>query len=131
VNVLNETSEQLIWVIKDNQNNFANERSIGKLTKYKWLYIVFKTFSPEARGYITRKQAEVALSNLNKRNIVPEFDIPFHLEHLSLDKIIAEHKSFQGDNLVIHEKELPFNYCRITRMRMCPCSRNLVFTGTI
>ena len=126
-----EENEQLIWVIKDQDGNFANRSSIGKSSSKKWQYIAFKTFSQEARGYMTKEYAEKALDFLNEKKIVAGFDFSFHIEYLNLEKIIDKHMLFQGDNLVIHEKELLLNHCRTVKTRMCPCSQNLVSSGVI
>ena len=126
-----EENEQSIWVIKDQDGNFANRSSIGKSSNKKWQYIAFKTFSQEARGYTTKEHAEKALGILNEKKAIAGFDFSFHIECLNLEKIINEHMAFQGDNLVIHEKELLLNHCRTVKTRMCPCSQNLVSSGVI
>jgi len=126
-----EENEQSIWVIKDQNCNFANRSSIGKSSNKKWQYIAFKTFSQEARGYTTKEHAEKALDFLNEKKAIAGFDFSFHIECLNLEKIIDEHMAFQGDNLVRHEKELLLTHCRMVRTRMCPCSQNLVSSGVI
>lgn len=94
------------WVIKDDQNHFANRNSIGKLNKYTWLYIAFKTFSPECRGYESKEQAEKAILKLNRKVIATGFDTVFRIEHHNLNNIIKEHKAFKGENMVICEKTI-------------------------
>ena len=126
-----EENEQSIWVIKDQDGDFANKSSIGKLSSKKWQYIAFKTFSQEARGYTTKEYAEKALDILNEKKAIAGFDFSFHIECLNLEKIIDEHMLFQGDNLVIHEKELLLNHCRTVKTKMCPYSQNLVSSGVI
>jgi len=121
-----EENEQLIWVIKDQDGNFINKSSIGKLNNKKWQYIAFKTFSQEARGYTTKEHAEKALVFLNEKKVVAGLDFSFHIERLNLEKIIDEHTVFKGNNLVVDEKELSLTPCRMVRTRMCPCSQNLV-----
>jgi len=131
-NCKKEENEQLIWVIKDQDGNFVNKLSIGKSSSSKkWQYIAFKTFSQEARGYVTKEYAEKALGILNEKKAIAGFNFSFHIECLNLEKIINEHMAFQGDNLVIHEKELLLNHCRTVKTRMCPCSQNLVSSGVI
>jgi len=130
-NCKKEENEQSIWVIIDQNGDFANKSSIGKLSSKKWQYIAFKTFSQEARGYTTKEYAEKALDFLNEKKVIAEFDLSFHIECLNLEKIIDEHMAFQGNNLVIHEKELLLTPCRMVRTRMCPCSQNLVSSGVI
>lgn len=104
-----DTNEKSVWVIKDSEGNFAHRNSIGK-SKHGWIYIAFRTFSErECRGYITEKHAEVALIKLNKMKFMSEFDINFHIEYHSLNKIIIESKLFQGKNLVVCEKLLAIN----------------------
>ena len=105
--------------------------SIGKSSNKKWQYIAFKTFSQEARGYMTKEYAEKALDFLNEKKIVAGFDFSFHIEYLNLEKIIDKHMLFQGDNLVIHEKELLLNHCKTVKTKMCPCSQNFVSSGVI
>jgi len=130
-NCKKEENEQSIWVIKDQDGNFANRSSIVKSSNKKWQYIAFKTFSQEARGYTTKEYVEKALDFLNEKKLVARFDFHFHIERLNLEKIIDEHMLFQGDNLVVHEKELLLNHCRTVKTRMCPCSQNLVSSGVI
>jgi len=130
-NCKKEENEQSIWVIKDQDGNFANRSSIGKSSNKKWQYIAFETFSQEARGYVTKEHAEKVLVFLNKKKVDAEFDFTFHIECLNLEKIIDEHMLFQGDNLVVHEKELLSNHCRTVKTRMCPCSQNLISSGVI
>jgi len=126
-----EENEQLIWVIKDQDGNFANKSSIGKSSNKKWQYIAFKTFSQEARGYTTKEYVEKALDFLNEKKVIAGFDFSFHIERLNLDKIIDEHMVFKGNNLVICEKELSLNHCRMVRTRMCPCSQNIVSSSIV
>ena len=126
-----EENEQLIWVIKDHEGNFVGKSSINKLGNKDWQYIAFKTFSQEARGYTTKEYAEKALVFLDKKKVVYGFDFSFHIECLNLEKIIDEHMLFQGNNLVVHEKELLLNYRRTVKTRMCPCSQNFVSSGVI
>ena len=130
-NCKKEENEQLIWAIKDQNGNFSNRSSIARSSSKKWQYIAFKTFSQEARGYVTKEYAEKALGILNEKKAIAGFNFSFHIECLNLEKIINEHMAFQGDNLVIHEKELLLNHCRTVKTRMCPCSQNLVSSGVI
>ena len=125
-NCKKEENEQLIWVIKDQDGNFANKLSIGKSSNKKCQYIAFKTFSQEARGYTTKEYAEKALDFLNEKKVIAGFDFSFHIECLNIEKIINEHMIFKGNNLVVYEKELSLNHCRTVKTRMCPCSQNLV-----
>jgi len=126
-----EENEQLIWVIKDQDGNFANKSSIGKSSNKKWQYIAFKTFSQEARGYTTKEHAEKALDFLNEKKVIAGFDFSFHIERLNLDKIIDEHMVFKGNNLVIYEKELSLTPCRMIKTRMCPCSQDLISASIV
>jgi len=130
-NCKKEENEQSIWVIKDQDDNFINKSSIGKLNNKKWQYIAFKTFSQEARGYTTKEYAEKALDFLNEKKAIAEFDFSFHIECLNLEKIIDEYMAFQGDNLVRHEKEFSLTPCKMVKTRMYPCSQNLVSSGVI
>ena len=130
-NCKKEENEQLIWAIKDQNGNFSNRSSIARSSSKKWQYIAFKTFSQEARGYTTKEYAEKALDILNEKKAIAGFDFSFHIECLNLEKIINEHVLFQGDNLVVHEKELLSNHCRTVKTRMCPCSQNLISSGVI
>ena len=126
-----EENEQLIWVIKDQDGNFANRSSIVKSSNKKWQYIAFKTFSQEARGYTTKEYAEKALDFLNEKKVIAGFDFSFHIGRLNLEKIIDEHTVFKGNNLVVHEKEFLLTPCRMVRTRMCPCSQNLVSSSIV
>ena len=126
-----EENEQSIWVIKDQDGNFANRSSIGKSSNKKWQYIAFKTFSQEARGYTTKEHAEKALDFLNEKKIVAGFDFSFHIERLNLEKIIDEHMVFQGNNLVVYEKELSLTPCRMEKTCIFSCFQNLVSLNAI
>ena len=126
-----EENEQLIWVIKDQDGNFINKSSIGKLNNKKWQYIAFKTFSQEARGYTTKEHAEKALVFLNEKKVVAGLDFSFHIERLSLEKIIDEHIVFKGNNLVMHEKELSLTPCRMEKTCIFSCFQNLVSSSVI
>ena len=97
-----------IWIIKDQNGNIAHRNSIGKI-KHGWIYIAYKTFSEDCRGYITKEQAEKALLKLNKMRLIAGLDYDFHIELHNLNKIIQEHKLFRGENLVICEKMLLSN----------------------
>jgi len=130
-NCKKEENEQLIWVIKDQDDNFINKSSIGKLNNKKWQYIAFKTFSQEARGYKTKEYAKKALDFLNAKKVVAGFDFSFHIECLNLEKIIDEHMLFQGDNLVVHEKELLLTPCRMEKTCIFSCFQNLVSSSVI
>ena len=129
-NCKKEENEQSIWVIKDQDGNFAN-KSIGKSSSKKWQYIAFKTFSQEAKGYTTKEYAEKALYFLNEKKVVAGFDFSFHIECLNLEKIIDEHMLFQGDNLVVHEKELLLTPCRMEKTCIFSCFQNLVSSSVI
>jgi hypothetical protein len=96
------TEDQFIWVIKDNKGCFASRNSISKI-KHGWLYISFKTFSEECRWYISKESAEKALNKLRKMNLISELNINFQLEFHNLDKLIAEHNAYQGENMVVCE----------------------------
>lgn len=100
-----EVNVKNVWVIKDEQDQFTLKNSIGK-NVHSWLYIASKTFSEECWGYTKKERAEEVLAKLNKMKTIAEFDITFHLEYLNLEKIINDHKVFQGENLVICEKIL-------------------------
>ena len=121
-----EENEQLIWVIKEQNGNFACRSSIGKSSNKKWQYIAFKTFSQEARGYTTKEYAEKALDFLNEKKVIAGFDFSFHIECLNLEKIIDEHIVFQDDNLVVYEKEFSLTPCNMIKIRMCSCYKNFI-----
>jgi len=126
-----EENEQLIWVIKDQNGNFANRSSISKSSNKKWQYIAFKTFSQEARGHTTKEYAEKALDFLNEKKAIAGFDFSFHIECLNLEKIIDEHMVFQGNNLVVYEKELSLTPCRMEKTCIFSCFQNLVSLSAI
>jgi len=126
-----EENEQLIWVIKDQNGNFANRSSISKSSNKKWQYIAFKTFSQEARGHTTKEYAEKALDFLNEKKAIAGFDFSFHIECLNLEKIIDEHMVFQGNNLVVYEKELSLTPCRMEKTCIFSCFQNLVSLNAI
>ena len=125
------TTEECIWVIKDQEGNFAKRNSIKKSGKDTYQYIAFKTFSQEARGYTTKEYATKALDFLNKKKVVAGFDFSFHIERLNLEKIIDEHMVFQGNNLVVYEKELSLTPCRMEKTCIFSCFQNLVSLNAI
>ena len=131
-NCKKEENEQSIWVIKDQDGNFVNKSSIEKSSSNKkWQYIAFKTFSQEARGYVTKEYAEKALGILNEKKAIAGFNFSFHIECLNLEKIINEHMLFRGDNLVVHEKELLLTPCRMEKTCIFSCFQNLVSLNAI
>jgi len=123
--------ERFIWVIKDSNNYYCHKNSIGEKGNFTWQYISLKTFSQEARGYITEEQAKEAFVFLNKMNDIAKFNITFHLEYLNFEIIINQSKVFQGDNLVLHEKKLSLNPCKMTKIRTCQYSKTPIFTNVV
>jgi len=115
--------ERFIWTIKDQDGNYCQKTSICKLNNKEWIYIPSeinsKTFSQESRGYITKESAEKALDLLNKKKIVAGFDLTFHIERLNLDEIIEESVQFQGNNLVICDKDSSTNPWEIVKACIC------------
>jgi len=103
LNYCNTSNEQSIWVIKDQDGNFAHRNSIGKSGKNTYLYISFKTFSPECKGYIDKESAESALLELNKRKHIMGLHNSFNLEYNILSEMTKLHREFQGENMVLYE----------------------------
>jgi len=110
-----------VWVIKDQDGNYANRNSIGKLDDSTWAYIGFKTFGAECKGDTNSDHAQGALKRLNEVKTKSEFDdIIFHLEYSSLHEMTKVNKAFQGDNMifiekkipcVLHQKKFPYSLC--------------------
>ena len=109
---INEENENELyaWVILDQAGNFAHRSSIRKTGKNTYQYIAFKTFSPECRAYDSSVQAEIALSELNKKKVNAglEETLIFHLEYVNLDKIINLGEKYKGETLVALEN-VPIN----------------------
>lgn len=89
---IKDNDSETIWVIKDQHGNFVNGNSIIKSDTGCWIYIPNKTFSPDARGYKTRKQAEAVIEKLNRKKTAAKFNIIFSIEKVSLIELINEHK---------------------------------------
>jgi len=96
--------EKWLWVIKDSKGNFAHANSIKKWNSKTWMYVIFKSFSPECRGYVDQMAAERAMSKLWSKSRDMGLDESFHLEYLDMEKIIKSAKSFKNDNMVLVEK---------------------------
>jgi len=99
-----KNEERSIWVIKDQDGNFAHKGSIFKSSKDQFSYVSTRTFSRESRGYIEKHQAQSALDYLNTQNELSEFKLTFHLELAILSKLISINNNYLGDNLVILEQ---------------------------
>jgi len=103
-------NDRSVWVIKDQEGCFAHKGSIFKVEKIKWAYMGFRTFSEDARGYVTKVQAKKALADLNNKKILSEFEeLSFHLEECNLSKIIHQYIKFKKtkkNNVVLIEKEV-------------------------
>ena len=101
---LETNNEEYLWVIKDQDGNFAHRNSIGKSGKNTCIYISFRTFSPECKGYISKESAELALQELNRRKSIMRLPNTFNLEYNILSKMTKLQREFQGENMVIYEK---------------------------
>lgn len=101
---LEANNEGRRWVIKDQDDNFAHRNSIGKSGKNTCIYISFKTFSPECKGYISKESAELALQELNRRKSIMGLPNTFNLEYNIISELTKLHREFQGENMVIYEK---------------------------
>jgi len=97
-------TEEYLWVIKDQEGNFANKNSIKKPRKDIYQYIAFKTFSPECRGNINKEESEYALIELNRKKDIMCLGTTFHLEYNILEKMIDQYEAFSGENMIIVEK---------------------------
>ncbi|WP_088185859.1 hypothetical protein [Desulfosporosinus sp. FKA] len=99
---VHETFERtMLWVIRDDRGNFADRNSIFKSQASTWLYVSHKTFSPECRAYKTKRQALKVLSQLNDKKCNLGIDTEFSLDYVDIDKLIEEHKAFDGDSITI------------------------------
>ena len=95
--------ERMVWVIKDQNGNFVNARSIGKSDEKTWIYVSFKTFSEEARAYSNIESAEKALIKLEKWKAIAGFIVEFHLEYCDLNEISRCNRGYDRDNMVLVE----------------------------
>ena len=99
-----EYFKKLDYFIKDDQDHFAHANSIKQYGCGTWVYISHKTFSPVAKGYISRKSAKTALAKLNKAKEKMGLDVSFHLEYLDMDELCNDYGDFVGENMMIIEK---------------------------
>lgn len=100
-------SERSVWVIKDQDGNFARRDSISKQDKHTWLYISHKEFSEGCRAYTTKERAEEELLELNKKNKITGFNAIFYLEYVDLNMIVNNiNRLMPSENLVIVEKNI-------------------------
>lgn len=98
------------WVIKDDEEHFANKNSIKKSGINTWIYISYKTFSPfDCRGYTTKQAAEKVLTELNRRKTLLSMNTALHLESHNIQELIQQHKEFSGENMVIQEIKISVN----------------------
>lgn len=99
-------NERWIWILKDSKGNFANANSVCKWNKNTWLYVTFKTFGKECRGYVDQYAVDRALTKLYSR--IKEMGIKetFRIEYVKLSDVIKQNKAFEGENMVVVEKKL-------------------------
>jgi len=94
--------ETWIWVIKNQDGNFANANSVKMWDKKTSLYITFKTFSQECRGYVTQESAERAMDKLYSKIKKIGLEESFTIEYVNMDDLIDEYVS--TDNMIVVEK---------------------------
>lgn len=104
-----DDGKEYVWVIKDNQGNFANSNSIRKTEKNIMTYVSYKTFSQGCREYSSLQRAQDFLHCLYHKNMYRNkriFDVNFHLEYHDLLELIEEDYTFQGRSIIFVEKQV-------------------------
>jgi len=100
-----DDNQQWIWIIRDSKGHIANGRSIKMWDRKTYIYVSFKTFSPECRGWGDMLQAERCMDVLKwEAEKMRLLDESFHLEYVDIDKLTDQNRSFEGDNMVLIEQ---------------------------
>jgi len=101
---------KMIWVIKDMGTNCFVRRDCFKKYDGENLYISYKTFSRECRGFINFETCKGVLEELELKvsNIIGYFR--FEALEVNLDEVIFIHREFvcsgRVDNMCVVEIEL-------------------------
>lgn len=95
--------ETWIWVIKNQYGNFANANSVKMWDKKTSIYVTFKTFSQECRGYVTQESAERAMDKLYSKIKKIGLEESFTMEYVNMDELIDD-VSLSTDNMIVVEK---------------------------
>ena len=95
---------RMIYVLKDNLGNYCNHNSIKKWNSKTWIYVSFKSFSQECRGYLSLERAEGALEEIKSRSVSMGLDASFKVAGVKLSDLVREHRCFVGENMVLVEK---------------------------
>ena len=91
---------RIIWVIKDMETGNFVRRDCFKIIDGKNLYISYRTFSRECRGYNDKDCAVIAQNKLMEQSYV---SIGFEVLEVNLEGLIRDHRDFVGENMVVVE----------------------------
>ena len=97
-----DDSQRWIWVIKNQDGNFAHANSVKMWDKKTALYITFKDFSQECRGYVDQDSAKNAMSKLYSKIKKIGLSESFTMEYVNMDELIKD--DISTDNMIIVEK---------------------------
>ena len=101
-----DDNERWIWVLKNSKGNLAPANSVKKWDSKTLMYVTFKTFSPECRGYIDLMSAEKALTKLYSKIRDMGLKEKFTLNYVNIDDAINQHELFKGENMILLEKSV-------------------------
>ena len=94
----------MIYVVKDQNNHFVRRDCFKKIDGDN-LYISYRTFSEECRGYIGFEACNDVLKALELKIGNIGLDVRFGVSEVDLDEVILIHNEFVGsgrvDNMVI------------------------------
>ena len=97
-----DDNQKWIWVIKNQDGNFAHANSVKMWDKKTALYITYKDFSQECRGYVNQDSAKKAMSKLYSKIKKIGLSESFTMEYVNMDELIKD--DISTDNMIIVEK---------------------------
>jgi len=101
--------KEMIWVIKDQYGNFVRRDCFKKIDG-ELLYVSYRTFSEECRGFVDFKACNDVLKALKIKNGEIGCSIVFKALEVDLDEVILIHKDFvsngKDENMVIVDIEI-------------------------
>lgn len=98
-----DDNQNWIWVIKNSNSNYVHRKSVKILDSKTYMYISYKTFGPECRGWSDQLKAEHWMDVLKLKSKEVGLEEVFYLEYINLNDAIKLHKAFNGENMVVTE----------------------------
>jgi len=89
--------ERMVWVIKDQDGNFVNENCFKRFDGDD-LYVSYRNFSEECRGYLSYERAVNALQNIRCKSVN---GVVFDVLEVNLSDVISQNRLFQGENMIV------------------------------